>query len=105
MLGAIAGDIIGSNYEFIDMRDYNFDLLPSGSHFTDDTVMTIAVALWVTGHEGEERTKEQLIECSRVWDGHIPMQVMAVPSTVGYGVRIRNPTIAGATEPQCVSAR
>ena len=63
MLGAIAGDIIGSTYEFIDMRDYNFDLLPSGSHFTDDTVMTIAVALWVTGHEGEERTKEQLIEC------------------------------------------
>lgn len=46
MLGAIAGDIIGSTYEFIDMKRYDFDMLPQGSCFTDDTVMTIAVAHW-----------------------------------------------------------
>lgn len=46
MLGAVAGDIIGSTYEFIDMKDYDFELCLSNSFFTDDTVMTIAVAHW-----------------------------------------------------------
>lgn len=40
MLGAIAGDIIGSTYEFIEQKRYDFDLLPEGSFFTDDSVMT-----------------------------------------------------------------
>jgi len=44
MLGAIAGDIIGSSYEFSGMKDYNFDLFTEWSRFTDDTVLTIAVA-------------------------------------------------------------
>ena len=45
MYGAILGDIIGSPYEF-DMGDKtkNFPLFTAESHFTDDTVMTIAVA-------------------------------------------------------------
>jgi len=44
MLGAIIGDIIGSTYEFNNAKDYNFDPFPPGSDFTDDTVLTIAVA-------------------------------------------------------------
>ena len=44
MLGAIAGDIIGSVYECFPTKDYNFPLFPSNSIFTDDTVLTIAVA-------------------------------------------------------------
>lgn len=44
MLGAIIGDIIGSTYEFDNTRDYNFELFPSGSSFTDDTICTIAIA-------------------------------------------------------------
>ncbi len=45
MYGAILGDIIGSPYEF-DMGDKtkDFPLFSEESHFTDDTVMTIAVA-------------------------------------------------------------
>ena len=45
MYGAILGDIIGSPYEF-DMGDKTKDLplFCEKSHFTDDTVMTIAVA-------------------------------------------------------------
>lgn len=45
MYGAILGDIIGSPYEF-DMGDKtkDFPLFSEKSHFTDDTVMTIAVA-------------------------------------------------------------
>lgn len=61
MLGAVVGDIIGSTYEFIDMKDYDFELLPQGSFFTDDSVMTIAVAHWLAHYDEEGLTNEQLI--------------------------------------------
>ncbi|MEL7223099.1 MAG: ADP-ribosylglycohydrolase family protein, partial [Bacteroidota bacterium] len=44
MLGAIAGDIIGSIYEKKPHKDVNFPLFVKDSHFTDDTVLTIAIA-------------------------------------------------------------
>lgn len=44
MIGAIIGDIVGSTYEFHNTRDYDFELFPQGSSFTDDTVCTIAIA-------------------------------------------------------------
>ena len=44
MMGAIAGDIIGSAYERHPTKNYHFDLFLPGSRFTDDTVLTIAVA-------------------------------------------------------------
>lgn len=44
MLGAIIGDIVGSPYEFNNVKTKRFDLFTPCSHFTDDTVMTIAVA-------------------------------------------------------------
>ncbi len=62
MLGAVAGDIIGSFYEFVDMKAYDFELLPKGSRFTDDTVMTIAVAHWLAHYDEEGLTDQQLIE-------------------------------------------
>lgn len=45
MYGAILGDIIGSPYEF-DMgnKSKEFPLFSERSHFTDDSVMTFAVA-------------------------------------------------------------
>lgn len=42
--GAIAGDIIGSAYEFNSTKNYNFKLFTNRSRFTDDTVCTIAIA-------------------------------------------------------------
>jgi ADP-ribosylglycohydrolase len=44
MLGAIAGDIIGSPYEFAPYKDVDFPLFRADSQFTDDTVLTVAVA-------------------------------------------------------------
>jgi len=44
MLGSIIGDIIGSVYEFHPTKDYNFEAFAEGSTFTDDTVLTIAIA-------------------------------------------------------------
>jgi ADP-ribosylglycohydrolase len=44
MLGAIAGDIIGSIYEHANIKTKEFPLFGDGCRFTDDTVCTIAVA-------------------------------------------------------------
>ena len=44
MLGAIAGDVIGSVHEFKPIKTKDFDLLSLNCKFTDDTVMTVAVA-------------------------------------------------------------
>ncbi len=47
LIGAIAGDIIGSIYEFCSTKSMDFPLFSDSSHFTDDTVMTIANADWL----------------------------------------------------------
>ena len=49
MLGAIIGDIIGSRFEGHNSRikTTDFELFDKGSKFTDDTVLTIAVADWL----------------------------------------------------------
>ena len=47
MLGAIIGDIVGSTREWNNVKTEDFELLPLGSRFTDDTVMTLAVAKWL----------------------------------------------------------
>ncbi len=44
MLGAITGDIIGSIYENFSVKHKNFRLFYPFSFFTDDTVLTVAVA-------------------------------------------------------------
>ena len=44
MYGAVFGDIIGSTYESHNVKTEDFELFPAGSTFTDDTVMSIAVA-------------------------------------------------------------
>lgn len=44
MLGAIAGDIIGSVYEYSGIKTEDFPLFAPNSDFTDDSVLTIALA-------------------------------------------------------------
>jgi len=44
MIGAIAGDIIGSVYEWHNIKTTNFPLFDKGCTFTDDTVLTVAIA-------------------------------------------------------------
>ncbi len=44
MIGAIAGDIIGSVYEWNNIKTKNFDLFTGRNFFTDDSVLTIALA-------------------------------------------------------------
>ncbi len=44
MLGAIAGDIIGSRFEVIPTKSRDFELFTGLNTFTDDTVLTVAIA-------------------------------------------------------------
>lgn len=47
LLGAIAGDVIGSFYEYRPVNSVEFNLFNEWSSFTDDTVMTVANADWL----------------------------------------------------------
>jgi ADP-ribosylglycohydrolase len=72
MLGAVAGDIIGSPYEWNNTQDRYFELcrgtrgwfrgreVTFHPKFTDDTVMTLAVARWLM--KDSTRSRSKLIE-------------------------------------------
>lgn len=47
MLGAIAGDIIGTPFEHCPIKTTSFPLFCDDSCFSDDTVLTLAVADWL----------------------------------------------------------
>lgn len=52
-MGAIAGDVIGSYYEFYPVKTVDFKLFNGDSScFTDDTVMTVANADWLLTEDG-----------------------------------------------------
>ena len=77
MLGAIAGDIIGSVYEFANTKSTKFELFTPWSNFTDDSVMTLAVAKWLV--EDEAHTIHYLIYCMQELGNRYPK--------AGYGIR------------------
>lgn len=52
MLGAIAGDVIGSTFEAWPTKTADFPLFSDRSRFTDDTVLTVAIAHAIL--EGED---------------------------------------------------
>ena len=83
MYGAILGDIIGSPYEFDrGSKTKDFPLFCDGSEFTDDTVMTLAVAeafLDMEPGEDRESTCRRMVERMRFWGKRYPY--------AGYGAR------------------
>ena len=83
MYGAILGDIIGSPYEFdAGEKTKKFPLFSENSVWTDDTVMTIAVAdaFLTAGLDGpEDQLKKQLVKFLRHYGKLFPK--------AGYGLR------------------
>lgn len=83
MYGAILGDIIGSPYEFDrGNKTKDFPLFSKDSAFTDDTVMTIAVAdafLGMQPGENAEATRQRIIQRMQHWGKRYPH--------AGYGAR------------------
>lgn len=52
MLGAIIGDIVGSIYEFNNIKTKEFPFFTDEKEFTDDSILTLATADWLL-HGGE----------------------------------------------------
>ena len=65
MFGAIAGDIIGSRFERFNIKSEKFELFSPDSCFTDDTVMTVAIA-------DSLLTGEDYADSMRKWGQHYP---------------------------------
>lgn len=72
LYGAVLGDIIGSSYEsrWFSVKTKKFELFSEHSRFTDDTVLTIAIAdaLLKVGVEADEVTiKDAVIRSMQAW--------------------------------------
>ncbi len=60
MIGAIAGDIIGSIYERYPIKTKHFPLFDNRCTFTDDTVLTVAVAEAILTHRPYEKSMREI---------------------------------------------
>ena len=75
MYGAILGDMIGAPYEFdMGKKTKEFPLFCTESHYTDDSVMTIAVAeaLLDNQFQDDETIKAGLVDSMRKWGRKYP---------------------------------
>ena len=84
MIGAIAGDIIGSIYEISNIKTKEFSLFSPGCRFTDDSVLTVATADVLLG--GDSYSKKFKDYCCRY-------------PYAGYGMNFRNWALSDRTEP------
>lgn len=95
MYGAITGDIIGSQFEFDrGNKSREFELFGKKCEYTDDTVMTVAVAeaLLDAGKDADEKTvKEKLICSLKKWGKKYPY--------AGYGNRFKLWVLSDKSEP------
>ena len=67
MIGAITGDTVGSVYEFNNIKTTDFPLFDSYGNFTDESVMTFAVADWLL--RDSNHNPQKLID-TFVWFAH-----------------------------------
>ena len=66
MIGAIIGDVVGSRFEFNNIKTKKFELISKESVFTDDTVLTIAVMDWLC-HAEDPFNKDEASEYLQKW--------------------------------------
>ena len=79
LYGAIFGDMAGSTYEWHPVKNKKFETFPIKSHFTDDTVMTLAVASWLSS---TNRTSDALVKSMQYFGSLYPY--------AGYGRNFYN---------------
>ena len=65
IIGAIGGDIIGSVYEYKGARHEDIKFFKHGCMFTDDTILTIAVADWTMNRE--KHVRDYLLQYGRAY--------------------------------------
>ena len=70
LIGAVIGDIVGSIYEFNPHKSKDINLQDSSMEYTDDTIMTIAVADWILNDK--KHTKKGLVARMQKWGRRYP---------------------------------
>ena len=70
LMGAVLGDIAGSIYEFNPHKTTDIDLQDKRMDYTDDTIMTIAVADWILNDK--KHTKKGLVTRMQEWGRKYP---------------------------------
>src|SRR5881628_3308333 len=98
MIGAIAGDVIGSVYEWNNIKTKRFELFSPSCSFTDDSVLTVALADAIL-------TNRDYVSVMKSYYLRYPDAGMVVFSINGHALRTARPIIAGAMELPCGSAR
>ena len=97
MLGAIIGDIVGSVYEWNNIKTNDFPLFRDDCFFTDDTVMTTATAdALMKGGQPDD-----FIDSYKNGVSVIPMRVMAAGSVVGFFLMTVSRITVGETVRRC----
>ncbi len=78
MYGAFIGDIVGSKYEFDNIKTKEFPLFSNDCDYTDDTIMTVAVAKAIMlsrecqHHNGDKGFREFLVETMQDFGRRFP---------------------------------
>ena len=90
IIGAICGDIIGSTREREGLKSTDFELYPVNSRFTDDTIMTVAIASWIL-EDRKDLSKKSLIKNLKYFGNNYP--------SAGYGGLFLNWLEASSPDP------
>ena len=89
LMGAILGDIAGSIYEFDPHKSTDINLQDKRMDYTDDTIMTIAVADWILNDK--RHTKNGLVERMQQWGRRYPHPMGAYGNMFSQWLRSDNP--------------
>ena len=89
LMGAILGDIAGSIYEFDPCKSMNINIQDKRMDYTDDTIMTIAVADWIL--KDKLHTKKGLVSCMQKWGRKYPNPMGAYGNMFSQWLHTDNP--------------
>ena len=89
LMGAVLGDIAGSIYEFAPHKSTSVVLQDRNMDYTDDTIMTIAVADWILNDK--QHTKKELIARMQQWGRKYPYPMGAYGNMFSQWLREDNP--------------
>lgn len=89
MFGASIGDVVGSRWEFNNIKTKDFELFGKGCYATDDTVMTCAVADILVNKK--QNNKDKIIDTLKKWGKKYP--------DAGYGGHFYDWVLGSDREP------
>lgn len=89
LIGAVIGDIAGSIYEFNPHKSKDINLQNKDMEYTDDTIMTIAVADWILNDK--KLTKKGLVTRMQQWGRKYPNPMGAYGGMFSQWLLSNNP--------------